>query len=87
MPRQYNSRPVGRLLSFQATIIQLRNFLAMAHHQPASAEDLNVVWGAGPQPWLQASLTDKYYARKAARVRAAAAAAPGSDVATIDASI
>jgi hypothetical protein len=73
-------RPGGHL-SFQATIIQLRNFLALA--QPASAEDLNVVWGAGPQPWLQSSLTEKYYEREAARVRAAAAAAPGSDAATM----
>ena len=42
-----------------------------------------MVWGAGPQPWLQSSLTEKYYEREAARVRAAAAAAPGSDAATM----
>jgi len=46
--------------------------------------DLNVVWGAGPQLRLQAKLIGVYHEREAERrVRAAAAAAPGADPATM----
>ena len=80
-PQQHQERPASRL-PFQETIIQLRNNLATA--QPASAEDLNVVWGAGPRPQLQARLIREYHVREAERVRAAAAAAPGgADAATL----
>ena len=42
-----------------------------------------MVWGAGPQLRLQASLTAAYHEMEAVRVRAAAAAAPGSTAATM----
>ena len=78
-PRQ-QQEPAGSL-TLQRTIIQLRSTLASA--QPASAMDLNVVWGAGPQLRLQAKLIGVYHEREAERVRAAAAAAPGADPATM----
>ena len=80
MPQRHQGRPASRL-PFQETIIQLRSTLATA--LPASAEDLNVVWGAGPRPQLQARLIGEYHVREAERVRAAAAAAPGADAATL----